>query len=86
MSVPKGLKLTECERGVGGKKLPICYIPEKDPVQEALEKSKKVNYFKLTLPHTGVSLKLPSRHLGLPSNLCFMYDPPFMHANKWSMT
>ncbi len=40
-SVPEGLKLMECERGVGGKNSPICYIPEKDPVQEALEKGKR---------------------------------------------
>ena len=40
-SVPEGLKLSECERGVGGKNSPIRYIPEKDPVQEALEKNKR---------------------------------------------
>jgi hypothetical protein len=56
-SVPKGLKLSECERGVGGKNLPICYISEKDPVQEARKKSKKTNYFTLTLPHTGSEFK-----------------------------
>ena len=44
-SVPKGLKLLECEQGVVGKNLPIRYIPEMDPVQEALEKNKKTNYF-----------------------------------------
>jgi len=37
---------------------PILYIPEKDPVQEALEKTKKTNYFKLTLPHTSSELKV----------------------------
>ena len=47
--VPKGLKLSECERGIGGKNSPIRYIPELDPVQEALEKKKKVTYFKLML-------------------------------------
>jgi hypothetical protein len=52
-SVPKGLKLLECERGSGGKNSPIHYVPEKDPVQEALEKNKKTNYFKLTLPHAA---------------------------------
>ena len=45
-SVPKGLKLSECKQGVGGKNSPIRYIPEKDLVQEALEKNKKTNYFK----------------------------------------
>ena len=54
----KGLKLLECERGIGGKNLPIRYIPKKDPVQEALERNKKTNYFKLTLPHIGSKLKV----------------------------
>ena len=44
--------------GVGGKNSPIRYIPEKDPVQEALEKNKKTHYFKLTLPHKGSELKV----------------------------
>jgi len=57
-SVPEGLKLSEIERGIGGKNSPILYIPEKDPVQEALERNKKTNYFKLTLPHMGSRLKV----------------------------
>jgi hypothetical protein len=57
-SVPKGLKLSECKRGIGGKNSPIRYIPEKDPVQEAFEKTKKTNYFKLMLPNTGSELKV----------------------------
>ena len=57
-SVPEGLKLLECERGIVGKNSPICYIPQKDPVQEALEKNKKTNYFKLMLPHMGSELKV----------------------------
>jgi hypothetical protein len=56
--VPKGLKLLEYKRGVGGKVSPIHYIPEKDPVQEALVRNKKINYFKLTLPHTGSKPKV----------------------------
>ena len=52
-SVPEGLKLSECVQGVRGKNSPIHYIPEKDPVQEALKKNKRTNYFKLTLPHMG---------------------------------
>ena len=51
--MPEGLKLSECKRGVGGKNSPIWYIPEKDLVQEALEKTKKTNYVKLMLPKTG---------------------------------
>jgi len=57
-SVPEGLKLSECEQGIEGKNSPICYIPKKDPVQEALEKNKKMNYFKLMLPHMGSELKV----------------------------
>ena len=34
---PEGLKSVEYEHGVGGKNSPICYIPEQDPIQEALE-------------------------------------------------
>eukprot|EP00804_Cyclotella_cryptica_P004757 CCRYP_016237-RA/>CCRYP_016237-RA protein AED:0.47 eAED:0.47 QI:172/1/0.5/1/0/0/2/0/56 len=49
---PEGLKWVECERGVGGKNSPIRYIPEQDPVQDALAKDKKTTYFKLTLPNT----------------------------------
>ena len=65
-SVPKGLKLTECERCIGGKHSPIRYIPKKDLVQEALEKSKKVNYFKLTLPHRGSEFKVALWASGTP--------------------
>jgi len=57
-SVPEGLKLSECKRGIEGKNSPISSIPEKDPVQEALKKNKKTNYFKLTLPHMGSKLKV----------------------------
>ena len=65
-SVPEGLKLPDCERGVGGKNSPIRSIPEKDPVQEALEKSKKNNYFKLTLLNTGSELKVALWVSGTP--------------------
>ena len=37
-SNPEGHKVVECERGVGGKNAPILYIPEQDPVQDALKK------------------------------------------------
>eukprot|EP00804_Cyclotella_cryptica_P014598 CCRYP_012646-RA/>CCRYP_012646-RA protein AED:0.41 eAED:0.41 QI:87/1/0.5/1/0/0/2/0/78 len=49
---PEGLKWIECERGIGGKNPPVRYIPEQDPVQDALEKTKKTTHFKLTLPNT----------------------------------
>ena len=32
-----GLKHQECERGRGGEKAPIRYVPEHDPIQEALD-------------------------------------------------
>ena len=44
-SNPEGLKVVECERGVGGKNAPIRYIPEQDPVQDALKKQRR--------PHTS---------------------------------
>eukprot|EP00804_Cyclotella_cryptica_P012194 CCRYP_009873-RA/>CCRYP_009873-RA protein AED:0.47 eAED:0.47 QI:0/-1/0/1/-1/1/1/0/89 len=56
-AIPEGLKWVECERGVGGKNSPIRYIPEQDPVQDALSKDKKTTYFKLTLPNTGKRVK-----------------------------
>eukprot|EP00804_Cyclotella_cryptica_P002680 CCRYP_009594-RA/>CCRYP_009594-RA protein AED:0.31 eAED:0.31 QI:0/-1/0/1/-1/1/1/0/84 len=56
-AIPKGLKWVECEGGVGGKNSPIRYIPEQDPVQDALAKDKKTTYFKLTLPNTGNEVK-----------------------------
>ena len=46
------------QAGIGRKNSSICYIPEKDPVQEALKKNKKTNYFKLTRPHMGSKLKV----------------------------
>ena len=57
-SVSEGLKLSECEWDVGGKNSPIRYTPKKDPIQEALEKTKKTNYFKLILPNMGSKLKV----------------------------
>jgi len=65
-SVPKGLKLSKCEWDIGGKNSPIHYIPEKDPVQEALKKNKKTNYFKLMLPTTGGKLKVALWASGIP--------------------
>jgi hypothetical protein len=63
---PKGLKGIECKRGVSGKNSPIHYIPEQDPVQDALEKSKKTTYVKLTLPNTGNELKVAVWASGTP--------------------
>eukprot|EP00804_Cyclotella_cryptica_P010728 CCRYP_005515-RA/>CCRYP_005515-RA protein AED:0.48 eAED:1.00 QI:0/-1/0/1/-1/1/1/0/321 len=63
---PEGLKLIECERGIGGKNSPVHYIPEQDPVQDALEKTNKTTYFKLTLPNTGNELKVAVWASGTP--------------------
>ena len=49
-AVPEGLKSVECEHGVGGKNSPIRYIPEQDPIQEALETKHQPTSFKLSLP------------------------------------
>ena len=65
-SVSKGLKLLECEWGVGGKNSPIRYIPEKDPVQEVLKKCKMNNYFKLMLLNMGSELKVALWASGTP--------------------
>ena len=53
--------MVECKHGMGGKNAPICYIPEQDLVQDALEKTKKTTYFKLTLQNTGNKLKVAIR-------------------------
>jgi hypothetical protein len=63
---PDGLKWIECERGIGGKNSPIRYIPEQDPVQDALAKDKKTTYFKLTLPNMGSKLKVAIWSSGTP--------------------
>ena len=49
-AVPEGLKSVECERGIGGKNSPIRYIPEQDPINEALETKHQPTTFKLSLP------------------------------------
>jgi hypothetical protein len=80
-SVPEGLS----ELGIGGKNSPIRYTPEKDPVQEALEKTKKTKYFKLMLTHTGSELKVVLWASGTPKQFILHVHQQFTHANKWSM-
>jgi hypothetical protein len=65
-SVPEGHKLSECKQGIGGKNSRFRYLPKKDHVQEALEKIKKPNYFKLTIPHMGSKLKVALWASGTP--------------------
>ena len=80
-SNPEGLKVVECERGVGGKNAPIRYIPEQDPVQDALEKTKKTTYFKLTLPNTGSELKVAIWASGTPEQF-LLHVRTAMHVCK----
>jgi len=80
-SVPEGLKLLECERGIGGKNSPIRYIPKKDPVQEALEKTKKTIYFKSTLPNSSSKLKVALWASGTPEQF-ILHVGSAIHACK----
>ena len=57
-AVPERLKHIECEHGIGGKNSTICYVPEQNPIQDALETKKKSNHFKLTLPKTGSEMRV----------------------------
>ena len=76
-SVPDGLKLSECERGVGGKNLPICYIPKVDPVQE----KKKTTYFKLTLPLMKSEMSMAQWASRTPEQF-FLHVRATIHACK----
>ena len=58
--------MVECEHGMDGKNAPIHYIPEQDPVQESLKKTKKTTYFKLTIPNTRNELKVAIWASGTP--------------------
>jgi hypothetical protein len=79
--VPEGLTLSECEQDVGGMNLPIRYIPEKDPVQEALEKNKKTIYFKLILSHMVSELKVALWASGSPEQF-ILHVCSAIHACK----
>ena len=80
-AIPEGLKWVECERGVGGKNSPIRYIPEQDPVQDALAKDKKTTYFKLTLPNMGNELKVAVWASGTPEQF-LLHVRSAIHACK----
>eukprot|EP00804_Cyclotella_cryptica_P028114 CCRYP_010986-RA/>CCRYP_010986-RA protein AED:0.46 eAED:0.47 QI:0/0/0/1/0/0/3/0/219 len=80
-AISEGLKWVECERGVGGKNSPIRYIPEQDPVQDALAKDKKTTYFKLTLPNTGNELKVALWASGTPEQF-LLHVRSAIHACK----
>ena len=66
-AVPEGLKSVECERGVGGKNSPIRYIPEQDPIQEALETKHQPTSFKLSLP-SGSEMRMVRWASGTPEH------------------
>ena len=66
-AVPEGLKSVECERGIGGKNSPIRYIPEQDPIQEALETKHQPTSFKLSLP-SGSEMRMVRWASGTPEH------------------
>ena len=80
-SNPEGLMMVECEHGVGGKNAPILYIPEQDPVQDALDKTKNTTHFKLTLPNTGNELKVAIWTSGTPGQF-LLHVRTAMHICK----
>ena len=67
-AVTEGLKITECECGIGGKNSPICYIPEQDPIQDMLEAKHLPTYFKLTLPKMGSVMRVDRWASGAPEH------------------
>ena len=60
---------------------PIRYIPEKDPVQEAIEKNIKTNYFKLMPQNTGGKLKVALLASGTPEQY-ILHVHSVIHACK----
>jgi len=80
-SIPKGLKLSECECGIGGKNSPIRYIPKSGAIQDALEKKKKVTYFKLILPSTGSEMSVAQWTSGTPKQF-LLHIQAAIHACK----
>jgi hypothetical protein len=53
-----------------------------DPVQEALEKSKKTNYFKLTLPHMGSDFKVALWASGIPKQFVLHVQSAIHSCNQ----
>eukprot|EP00804_Cyclotella_cryptica_P020538 CCRYP_003393-RA/>CCRYP_003393-RA protein AED:0.40 eAED:0.79 QI:0/0/0/1/1/1/2/0/347 len=79
-AIPEGLKWVECEAWRWREELPIRYIPEQDPVQDALE-GQKTTYFKLTLPNTGNELKVAVWASGTPEQF-LLHVRSAIHACK----
>ncbi len=57
----------ECEHGIGGKNSHIRYIPEQDPIQEALEVKHLLTSFKLSLP-SGSEMRMARWASGTPEH------------------
>jgi len=79
-AVPEGLMDVECEHGVGGKNSPICYIPEQDPIQEALETKHQPTRVKFTLP-SGSEMKKMRWASGTPEHF-LLHVRGAIHAIK----
>ena len=55
---PTRLKHQECKCGQGGKKAPIRYVPEEDPVQEALDLNpESIKYIFVTGSETQIMVQ-----------------------------
>ena len=67
LAVQEGLKHVECESGVGGKKSPIHYISEQDPIQEAHETKQQLISFNLSLP-SGSEMRMMRWVSGTPEH------------------
>ena len=79
-AVPEGLKSVECECGIGGKNSPIRYIPEQDPIQEALETKYPPTTFKLSLP-SGSEMRIVRWASGTPEHF-LIHVQGAIHAIK----
>ena len=65
----------------GWKNSPIYYIPKQDQVQDALKKTKKTMYFKLTFPHTRNELRVAIWASGTPEQF-LLHVHTAMHVCK----
>ena len=59
----------------------MCYIPEKDPVQDAIKKIKNTTHFKFTLPNTKNKLKVAMFASGAPEQF-LLHVCTVIHACK----
>ena len=66
-AVPEELKSVECYCGIRGKNSPIRYIPEQDPIQDALEMKHQPTSFKLSIP-SGSEMRMVRWASGIPKH------------------